>query len=265
KSCVLLAGLRAEGKTVVHEPARSRDHTERMLGSMGVEVEVTETSVALRGGQALQPKAFKVPGDFSSAAFPIAAALLVPGSEVEIEDVGLNPTRTGLLEALDAMGADVQVTLDDSFFGREPSGRILARGTRQLTAIHASGELVVRAIDELPALFALAAFAKGRSTFRDAQELRKKESDRIGAMARGLRALGVVCEELSDGIAIEGDPDRVLVASGPLDGSNDHRIVMALACAALRAGGAVKIDGSSAITKSYPGFFADLERLGGRK
>jgi 3-phosphoshikimate 1-carboxyvinyltransferase len=205
-----------------------------------------------------------VPGDLSSAAFPVAAALVVPGSEVEVEGVGLNPTRTGFLEALDAMGADVEVAVEGSS-GGEPFGRIVARGGRELTALQASGDLVVRAIDELPALFALAAFAKGRSVFRDASELRKKESDRIAAMARGLRALGVACDELDDGIAIEGDPDRTIPAGARVEGSNDHRIVMALACAALRARGDVAIDGAHAIAKSYPGFFTDLQRLGASK
>jgi len=263
KSCVLLAGLRASGTTTVREPSRSRDHTERMLEAMGVAIERTATSVALRGGQKLTPVTVEVPGDLSSAAFPVAAALLVPGSEVEIEGVGLNPTRSGFLDALAKMGADVEAIVEGSS-GGEPFGRIVARGDRALRAIEASGELVVRSIDELPALCAVAAFAKGRSVFKDASELRKKESDRIAAMARGLRALGVSCEELEDGIAIEGDPDRVLRASSPIDGSNDHRIVMAFACAALRAAGPVTIDGFSAIRKSYPGFFTDLARLGGR-
>lgn len=261
KSCVLLAALRAEGKTIVHEPARSRDHTERLLAAMGVALEVEPSSVALAGGQSLSPVTVHVPGDLSSAAFPIAAALLVPGSEVEIEGVGLNPTRTGFLEALDAMGADIEVAVEGSS-GGEPFGRVLVRGGRELVAIQAAGDMVVRAIDELPALFALAAFAKGRSTFRDAQELRKKESDRIASMARGLRALGVSCDELEDGIAVDGDPDRILRAAGPLEGSNDHRIVMALACAALRAAGSVRIEGAAAISKSYPDFFSDLASLG---
>ena len=261
KSCLLLAGLRAQGRTAVLEPARSRDHTERLLAAMGVRLEVGPTSVALEGGQALSPVSVDVPGDLSSAAFPIAAALLVPGSEVEIEGVGLNPTRTGFLEALDAMGADIEVAVEGSS-GGEPFGRIVARGGRELLPLEAAGEMVVRAIDELPALFALAAFAGGRSSFRDAHELRKKESDRIAAMARGLRALGVACDELEDGLAVHGAPGRVLEAA-TVAGANDHRIVMALACAALRAPGGARIEGAQAIRKSYPGFFEDLERLGG--
>jgi len=261
KSCVLLAGLAAEGATTVHEPARSRDHTERLLRAMGVALEVGPTSVTVAGGQRLRPVPVTVPGDLSSAAFPIAAALLVPGSEVEVEGVGLNPTRTGFLEAIDAMGADVDVAVEGSS-GGEPVGRIVARGGRTLAPLDARGDLVVRAIDELPALFALAAFARGRSTFRDAAELRKKESDRIAAMARGLRALGVFCEELPDGIIIDGDPDRAL-PEAEIEGAGDHRIVMSLACASLRARGRVRVRGASAVDKSYPHFFADLARLGG--
>jgi 3-phosphoshikimate 1-carboxyvinyltransferase len=260
KSCVLLAGLHARGRTTVHEPARSRDHTERLLAAMGVMLDVQPLSVALEGPQQLRGIDVIVPGDLSSAAFLTAAALLVPGSQVEIKLVGLNPTRTGFLEALDAMGAKLELTVEGSS-GGEPYGTIVARGRQELRAIEARGELIVRAIDELPALFALAAFARGRSVFRDAQELRKKESDRISAMARGLRALGVACEELEDGIAIEGDPDRVVPGGATFDGAGDHRIVMALACAALRASGEVTVEGVEAIGKSYPSFLEDLARL----
>jgi 3-phosphoshikimate 1-carboxyvinyltransferase len=260
KSCVLLAGLAAEGRTTVHEPVRSRDHTERLLQAMGVKLEVGPASVSLESGQDLRSIEVHVPGDLSSAAFPIAAALLVPGSEVEVTGVGLNPTRTGFLEALDAMGARVEVAVEGSS-GGEPSGRIVARGGAELAPLQASGELVVRAIDELPALFVLAAFARGRSVFRDAGELRTKESDRIAVMARGLRALGIACEELPDGLAVEGDPGRVLHAESELDGAGDHRIVMALACAALRARGGVRLEGVEAVDKSYPRFFKHLARL----
>jgi len=256
KSCVLLAGLGASGRTSVTEPARSRDHTERLLRAMGARVETDETRVSLEGGQRLEAIEVVVPGDLSSAAFPIAAALLVPGSEVEVEGVGLNPTRTGFLEALDRMGASVEVAVEGAS-GGEPFGRVHVRGS-ELLALEASGELVVRAIDELPALFLLAAFARGRSVFRDAGELRAKESDRIAAMARGLRALGVACEERPDGIEIEG---RGSIEGGRVDGAGDHRVVMALACAALRATAPVTIDGADAVAKSYPGFFSDLERL----
>jgi 3-phosphoshikimate 1-carboxyvinyltransferase len=260
KSCVLVAALRARGRTTVREPLRSRDHTERLLEAMGAKIDVDRTSVSLEGGQSLSALEVSVPGDLSSAAFPVLAAILVPGSEVEIENVGLNPTRTGFLEALDAMGAHVEVAVESSS-GGEPAGRIVARGGRELQAIEASGEMIVRAIDELPALFAAAAFARGRSVFRDAQELRKKESDRIAAMARGLRALGVSCEEFADGLAIEGDPDRRVPSGARCEGAGDHRIVMALACAALRAAGEVAIEGADAVAKSYPEFFVDLARV----
>jgi len=260
KSCVLIAGLGALGRTRVFEPARSRDHTERLLQAMGVELSLQPDSVSLEGPQQLTATEVIIPGDLSSAAFPIAAALLVPGSRVDIEGVGLNPTRTGFLEAVDRMGASLELAVESHSCG-EPMGWIVARGGRELKALTMRGEEIVRAIDELPALFTLAAFAKGRSVFHDAQELRKKESDRIAAMARGLRALGVVCEELPDGIAIEGDPDRQLKATAPLEGAGDHRIVMALACAALRARETVQIAGAEAVEKSYPNFFQDLERL----
>ncbi len=158
------------------------------------------------------------------------------------------------------MGARLELAIEGSS-GGEPHGSIVARGGQELRALEARGELIVRAIDELPALFALAAFAKGRSVFRDAGELRKKESDRISAMARGLRALGVACEELEDGLAIEGDPDRVVPGGTSFDGAGDHRIVMALACVALRASGDVEVEGVEAIGKSYPSFLEDLARL----
>jgi 3-phosphoshikimate 1-carboxyvinyltransferase len=260
KSCVLLAGLAAQGTTRVREPERSRDHTERMLAAMGVKIVADDSglAVAIEGGQRPRAIAVDVPGDLSSAAFPIVAALVVPGSEVETTGVGLNPTRTGFLEALDAMGADVEVAVEGAS-GGEPYGAIVARGGRELRAVQLSGEQTVRAIDELPALFALAAFARGRSTFRDAKELRKKESDRIASMARGLRALGVACEELDDGLAVEGDPARSL-AGARVDSAGDHRIAMALAAIGLRASSDVVIAGADAVAKSYPSFFTDLER-----
>lgn len=262
KSCLLLAGLGAEGTTTVVEPHLSRDHTERMLGAMGVELERGESGkrVSVRGGQKLHAIEVRVPGDLSSAAFPVVAALLVPGSEVTVEQVGLNPTRAGFLEALERMGADVESVVE-STTGGEPVGKIVARGSRELAPIQMSGDLVVRAIDELPALFAAAAFAKGRSVFRDAQELRKKESDRIAEMARGLRALGVSCEELPDGLAVEGDPARRVPGGARVAGAGDHRIVMALACASLGAAGPTAIDGHEAVAKSWPGFFEALAGL----
>ncbi|MBI3724347.1 3-phosphoshikimate 1-carboxyvinyltransferase [bacterium] len=265
KSCVLLAGLRAEGETTVQEPERSRDHTERLLTSMGVSLDdATRGRVSLKGGQALSAVRVEVPGDLSSAAFPIVAALLVRGSDVEVEGVGLNPTRTGFLEVLDMMGAEVELGIEGAS-GGEPLGRVRARGSRDLEPVTVSGDVVVRAIEELPALFALAAFAKGRSTFRNAQELRKKESDRIAAMARGLRALGVECEELEDGLAVVGDPGRALAGGVTVESEDDHRIAMALACAALRSRDAVLVAGASAVQISYPGFFEDLDDLRGEE
>jgi 3-phosphoshikimate 1-carboxyvinyltransferase len=260
KSCLLLAGLFASGKTTVREPERSRDHTERLFAAMGVVLESDDEGVTTVTRQKLHGVPVSVPGDLSSAAFPAIAALMVPGSEVSVEGVGLNSTRTGFLEILDRMEADVEMDVQGSS-GGESFGRIVARGGRELVAVEAEGEIVLRAIDELPALFALAAFAKGRSIFRDASELRKKESDRIGAMARGLRALGVSCEELDDGLIVDGDPGRVLHGGTVLESEDDHRIAMALACASLRASAETTVSGAEAIAISYPGFFSDLDKL----
>lgn len=262
KSAVLLAGLRARGTTRLREPGRSRDHTERLLRAMGARLgEEGDGVLALEGGQRLRGREVLVPADPSSAAFLLAASLVVPGSEVVCEGVGLNPTRTGFLDALRALGAEVEV-VPDAGDAVEPTGSIRARAPRGLAGAELAGDLVLRAIDEVPILGVLAAFAAGRTTIRDAGELRVKESDRLAVLAAGLRALGVKVEERPDGVVVEGDPDRTLRAPpAPLVTASDHRLAMAFGVAALRASGPVALDDGECVAVSYRPFWDDLARL----
>jgi 3-phosphoshikimate 1-carboxyvinyltransferase len=202
KSAILLAGLQAAGTTRVSEPAVSRDHSERMLRTFGATVEVADRAVAVPGPQALQATTVALPGDFSSAAFLVVAALLVPGSDLRIRGVGVNPTRTGLLDVLAAMGARIDVECDADV-GTEPVGALVVRH-QPLRATRVAGDLLVRSIDEFPILCIAAASAEGTTEIRDAQELRVKESDRVAVMAQMLRDLGVAVEEFPDGLAITG-------------------------------------------------------------
>ncbi len=264
KSAVLLAGLAARGTTRVREPGRSRDHTERALRARGVRLdEAPDGALALEGGQALRALDVDVPGDPSSAAFLLAAALLVPGSHVSVEGVGLNPTRTGALEALRAMGARLEVAPGPCPDGGEPVGSVSAAPAAPLVAADLGGEVVLRAIDEVPVLAVVAAFARGRTRLTDAGELRHKESDRLAAVARGLGALGVEVTERPDGLEVGGDPDRALRGGVTLATHGDHRLAMAFAVAALRADGPVFLDDGACVAVSYPGFWGDLRRLGG--
>src|SRR6185503_9282307 len=208
KSAVLLAGLFAEGETSFSEPARSRDHTERMLRTMGVEVLQRGNTSAVRGRARLQPLAMEVPGDLSSAAFLIAAALVAPEkSSIAIDHVGVNPTRTGFLDALAMFGARVKMELSPAS-AAEPVARITVEA-QKLRGAQLDGELVLRAIDEVPILAVLGALAEGETVIRGAGELRVKESDRLAQMAAGLRAMGAWVEELPDGLRIEGRGGRL--------------------------------------------------------
>lgn len=263
KSAVLLAGLRARGTTRVREPARSRDHTERLLRAMGVTLdEAPDGWVALPGGQRPLGGRIEVPADPSSAAFLLAAGLLVPGSLLRVRDVCVNPTRVGLFDALEAMGAVVdQEPGEAPPDAHEPTASLVARAPGELRAAALEGDVVVRAIDEVPILAVLAAFARGTTTIRDARELRLKESDRLALIARGLRALGVEVQELPDGLDIVGDPARTLRGGATIETEGDHRIAMAFAVAALRADAPVTIDDGECVAVSYPGFWADLARL----
>jgi 3-phosphoshikimate 1-carboxyvinyltransferase len=255
KSAVLLAGLFALGETVVEEPAATRDHTERMLAAMGARIAGEGPAVRIEPGP-LRPLSMRIANDFSAAAFWIVAACVHPDAELRLTGVGVNPTRTGLLDALRIMGADISVE-EERVVGGEPVADIVARSSR-LERIEASGELVLRAVDEIPALAVAAAFARGGTVIRDAQELRVKESDRIATVASQLAALGVRVEERPDGMVIEGGGG---LAAGEVRSFRDHRLAMALAAGALAGPGDVCIDGAEAASVSYPSFWDDLERV----
>jgi len=256
KSSVLLAGLAASGDTVVIEPGPSRDHTERLLPAFGVDVLNGAPGVGVRGGSSLSATSVQVPGDLSSAAFILAAGFLVPESEIVLENVGLNPTRDGVLRVMDAMGASLAVELEDAV-GLEPVGRLQARfGALQGVGIPASW--VPLAIDEFPIIMAMAAAAEGQTVVQGAQELRVKESDRIAVMCTALKALGVEVTETASGAVITGGK----IQGGRVDCHGDHRIAMSAAVLGLVAEGEVLIDQAEFIATSYPGFVDDLNRLG---
>jgi len=252
KSCLLLAGLYAEGETLVLEPAPSRDHSERMLRAFGVEVLAQAGRASLRGGQALQACDIEVPADISSAAFFMVAAAIVPGSELILTDVGINPTRTGVIEILRRMGADIEV-LEPREFGSEPVADLRVRGVG-LSGIEIGSELVASAIDEFPALFIAAACADGETVITGAEELRVKESDRIQAMVDGLRILGVDAEARADGACIAGVGAEGQLGGGRIDSLGDHRVAMSFAVAALRANSPIVIDDCANVDTSFPGF-----------
>ena len=256
KSAVLLAGLRAGGLTSVTEPHPTRDYTERMLEAFGIDINYKPGFASLRGGQRLRATDVQVPGDFSSAAFAIVAATLVPGSELLLEDVGIDPRRTGLLDALRLMGANIE--LSDKRSG--PTGNIANINVSHapLHGIDVPVDLVPDMIDEFPVLFAAAARANGTTRVRGAAELRVKESDRITAMANGLRALGVEVNETDDGAHIQGGN----VSEGDVDSLGDHRIAMAFAVLAQCASGDVRIRDIDNVATSYPGFDTGMRDLG---
>ena len=261
KSAVLLAGLHAEGTTSVLEPAATRDHTERALAAFGGHAAVDGLRVSVAGGQRLQGQTLVVPGDFSSAAFWLVAAAALPGSRIDIEDVGLNPTRTALLGVLERFGARVRVEVTATAAG-EPRGSVTVEGDRT-GSLDIAPEEVPGLIDELPAIAALAAHG-GQVTVRGASELRVKESDRIAALVAGFRALGINAEERPDGFVIAGPAEGATrPAGGRADARGDHRMAMAFAIAALAAERPSTIDGSDVVAISYPGFFETLGRLVG--
>jgi len=255
KSCLLLAGLYASGRTTVREPLQSRNHTELMLPAFGVPL-VGECGVA--GGSRLRGTSLKVPADISSAAFLLVAAALVPGSELLLRDVGLNETRDGIVQVLAAMGADLTVH-DRRRFGGEAVGDIRIRHCGRLNGVDISPELVPSLIDELPVILALAAACRGRTRLRGAAELRVKESDRLAVMARGLGRLGVQLREYPDGMDVEGGS----INGGKVDGAGDHRCAMSFCVLGQVASAPMTVEGCENIDTSYPGFVADLLRLGG--
>ena len=258
KSCILLAGLMAEGETTVTEPALSRDHSERMLRAFGAKLSVDpETkSVTVTGRSRLQGQTVIVPGDISSAAFWLVAGAIVPGSELWIENVGVNPTRTGILEALAQMGADITLENQREVAG-EPVADLRVRHSN-LKACELGGDIIPRLIDEIPILAVAAAFAQGTTVIRDAEELRVKESDRITVMADQLNRMGAQVRELPDGLEIVGG---AALSGATVDSHTDHRIAMSLAIAALNAKGTTTIHRAEAAAISYPNFTATLQQI----
>lgn len=256
KSAVLLAGLYANGTTVVIEPGVNRDHTERMLRSMGAKVDVAEGRVSLDGGQTLQACDIDVPADLSSATFVMLAALLSPNADVRINKVGLNPTRTGVLDIFTAMGADIAIE-NRHMLAEEPVGDIRVRSST-LRGCEVDPQLVSLAIDEFPALFVAAGAASGRTVFSGLEELRVKESDRIASMASGLKALGIEVTETPDGAVVTGGRYQ----SGVVDSFGDHRVAMSLAVAASIGEGDVRINDVAPVQTSFPGFAQLLSSMG---
>ncbi|WP_375270626.1 3-phosphoshikimate 1-carboxyvinyltransferase [Sphingomonas sp.] len=265
KSAVLLAGLNTPGVTRVIEPVPTRDHSERMLAGFGAEVLVEETSqgrvISITGEAELRPQQITVPGDPSSAAFWMVAATVVPGSDVVIENVGLNPTRAGLLTALRMMGADI-AEVDTRTVGGEPVADLRVRHAA-LSGITVPHDLAPSMIDEYPVLFVAAAFAAGRTVARGADELRVKESDRIAAMRAALEANGVAVTEHEDGLSIDGTGGEAIPGGGTVQTHLDHRIAMSMTVAGLHARRPVTIDDVSPARTSYPNFFDQLSYLSG--
>jgi 3-phosphoshikimate 1-carboxyvinyltransferase len=256
KSCVLLAGLYAQGRTSVTEPAPTRDHTERMLRGFGYEVKREGEVISLQGGGSLKAADIDVPADISSAAFFLVAASITPGSDLLLTHVGINPTRIGVLNILNLMGADITLK-NEREVGGEPVADIQVRYA-PLHGVDIPEDQVPLAIDEFPALFIAAACAQGRTVLRGAEELRVKESDRIAAMAEGLNTLGVNNEVLEDGIIIEGGT----IGGGEIRTHMDHRIAMAFSIAALRAEQEIVVLDCDHVATSFPGFDALARGLG---
>jgi len=252
KSAVLLAGLYADTPTTVVEPAVTRDHTERMLLGFGCDVSAVRGKITLQPPTQLTACSLEVPGDFSSAAFFIVAGCLAARDVFTIRNVGINPTRTGLLDILALMGADIRL-INHRSAGAEPVADIEVRRS-ELRGIAVPQELVPLAIDEFPVLFVAAACATGETVVTGAEELRVKESDRIGVMAEGLRVLGIDCEVLSDGMHVQGKPQRASFSGGQLDSHGDHRIAMSFAVASLRAHSPIEILDVDNVATSFPGF-----------
>ncbi|HOM28842.1 MAG TPA: 3-phosphoshikimate 1-carboxyvinyltransferase [Deltaproteobacteria bacterium] len=256
KSALLLAGLFAEGTTTVNEPSTSRDHTERMLAGFGATVEVRSKSVSVTGPQQLTAREITVPGDPSSAAFPVVWAAATPGSSVLIRGVCLNPTRTGFLRVLERMGACIAIE-NEKLQAGEPVGDLVVKGSH-LKAVTITAEEVPSLIDEIPALVVAAALAEGTTVITGARELRVKETDRISAMVEGLTRLGATVEELEDGLIVNG-PARLSPAS--VRTFSDHRIAMSFAVLARASDTEIGIDDPSCVRISYPRFFEDMDSL----
>ena len=257
KSCLLLAGIYAEGVTEILQPEESRDHTERMLAAQGARIERDELTLRVHGvGEAgLRAVDVAVPGDISSAAFWLVAGCVHPSARVVVRHVGVNPSRTGILDVLREMGGRITV-VNERIEGGEPVADVIAESS-ELHGVEIGGALIPRLIDEVPVLAVAAAVARGTTTIRDAAELRVKESDRLAATAKELSALGARVRELEDGLVIEGGALR----GGEVESHGDHRMAMSMAVAALAAGAPAMIAGGECVDISYPTFWPDLERL----
>lgn len=256
KSCLLLAGLYAEGKSTVNEPAPTRDHTERMLRGFGCKVITKGSNISIKGGQTLRACDIEIPADISSAAFFLVAASIAPGSDITLQHVGVNPTRTGVIEILKLMGADITL-LNERDIGGEPVADIRVRSAA-LQGIKIPQALVPLAIDEFPVLFIAAACADGETILSGAEELRVKESDRIQVMADGLIKLGIQAKPTADGISIQGGA----MGGGVVESHADHRIAMAFSIASLRANDAIRVMNCANVNTSFPGFVDLASRVG---
>ncbi|MDT8372216.1 MAG: 3-phosphoshikimate 1-carboxyvinyltransferase, partial [Gammaproteobacteria bacterium] len=256
KSSVLLAGMYAEGKTSVTEPAPTRDHTERMLTGMGYSVEVDGDTITIEGGGKLTATTIDVPADISSATFFMVGAAISPGSDITLTHVGINPTRIGVINILKLMGADISLS-NEGITGGEPVADIRVRYA-PLTGITIPEDQVPLAIDEFPALFVAAACAEGTTVLTGAEELRVKESDRIQAMADGLQLLGIDAQPTADGIVITGGT----IGSGDVESHDDHRIAMSFAIAGLQAGGTIQINNCANVATSFPDFVGLANKAG---
>jgi len=256
KSAILIAGLFAEGGTTVEEPAASRDHTERMLGAMGADLKRDGLKIALTPPASLSPIDIHIPGDISSAAFWLVAAAIHPNAHITVTKTGINPTRTGIIDVLLQMGAKLRVK-NERTEGGEPVADLEVESS-ELVGTQIGGSLIPRLIDEIPLIALAGSLARGTTTIREAQELRVKESDRIGATVKELSKLGADIEELPDGMVIHGGRE---LKGGDCHSHHDHRLAMTLGIAGLVAQGETVIHGAEAVDASYPGFWQDLERL----
>lgn len=262
KSCVLLAGLYADGETSVTEPALSRDHTERMLRSFGADIRSEGCTCTITPPETLHAQHIEVPGDISSAAFFIVAGLITPDSEILIQNVGINPTRAGILNVCKAMGADITL-VNEREEGGEPVADLLVRSS-ELNGTVIEGDIIPTLIDELPVIALMACFAKGETIIRDAHELRVKESDRIEIVSRNLKAMGADVIPTDDGFIVNstfGKEQIPALHGADIECSLDHRIAMTFSVAGINADGETRILDSDCVDVSYPGFFAEIERL----
>jgi 3-phosphoshikimate 1-carboxyvinyltransferase len=256
KSAILLAGLRAKGETSVQEPSLSRDHTERMLRGFGVEVFSDKTLVKVQGGSHLTGQVVSVPGDVSSAAFFLVLGSLVRKGEILLSDVGINPTRTGIIDVLQAMGADIEL-LDQAVICGEPRATLRVRPSK-LKGIELGGNLIPRLIDEIPIIALAASLAEGETVIRDAAELRVKETDRIKCVAEGLNTLGAKIEELPDGLRIQG---QTTLRGGEASSFGDHRLAMTWAVAGMLSAEGVSVEDMAAADVSYPDFLEVIKKV----